>query len=118
LGRFEDTWTGYGDVPSDRWVNALRAGKPYILFTSGLSLLALVGLFWTWRSFGWEAAPVWIAPIIFPLTYYLTHSTLRYRHPIDPVLTVLAVYAFAHACSGVSKRLLARAPSQALQEFN
>jgi hypothetical protein len=115
LDRFVDTWTGTGDVPSDRWVGALRAGTAYIWFTSALSLLAFAGLILAWRSFGWEAAPIWIAPILFPITYYLTHSVLRYRHPIDPVLTVLAVCALARARSFVLRRNLAQAPSSTLQ---
>ncbi len=110
-GRFVDTWTGRGDVPSDRWVSALHAGTFYIGLTSVLSLLTFGGLYLTWRSYGWEAAPVWIAPIVFPATYYLTHSILRYRHPIDPILTVLAVCALARARSFVSPRI--SAPSQA-----
>ena len=115
MGRFLDTWTGLGDIPSDRWVSALRAGGAYIRFTSALSLLAFAGLYLAWRSLGWEAAPVCIAPIVFPIAYYLTHSTLRYRHPIDPVLTVLAVFALAHARSWVSHHFLARGPSRVAQ---
>ena len=114
IGRFEDTWTGFGDVPFDRWVNALRLGKAYIGFTSAFSFLALAGLFFAWRSCGWEAAPVWIVPVVFPVTYYLTHSTLRYRHPIDPVLTVLAACAVARAWSWTSHRFLAEKASTAV----
>jgi len=29
-------------------------------------------------------------PVIFPLLYYVTHTSLRYRHPIDPVVLLLA----------------------------
>jgi hypothetical protein len=115
LDRFVDTWTGTGDVPSDRWVGALRAGSAYIWFTSALSLLALAGHFLAWRSFGWEAAPIWIVPLVFPITYYVTHSVLRYRHPIDPVLTVLAVCALARARSFVFRRNLAQTTSSTLQ---
>jgi hypothetical protein len=115
LDRFVDTWTGIGDVPSDRWVGALRAGTAYIWFTSALSLLSLSGLFLAWRSFGWEAAPIWIAPLIFPITCYLTRGDLRHRHPIDPVLTVLAVCALARARSFVLRRNLAQTPSSTLQ---
>jgi hypothetical protein len=116
LDRFVDTWTGFGDVPSDRWVNALRAGSAYISIISALSLLAFAGLILAWRSFGWEAAPIWIGPIVFPMTYYLTHSILRYRHPIDPVLTVLAVWALARAGSflSVSQGLAAQTPANAM----
>ena len=113
--RFVDTWMGTGDVPSDRWIGALHAGAAYVWFTTALSLLAFAGIFLAWRSFGWEAAPVWIAPLVFPITYYVTHSVLRYRHPIDPVLAVLAVCALARARSFVFRRNLAQAPSNTLQ---
>jgi len=107
LERVEDTWTGLGDIPSDRWVSALRAGKAYLSFNSAFSLLAFAGLFLVLRSRGREAAPVWIAPLVFPVTYYLTHSTLHYRHPVDPVLTVLGATTFSWAWSWASRRLLA-----------
>ncbi len=29
--------------------------------------------------------------LIFPLVFYVTHSSLRYRFPIDPIMLVLAV---------------------------
>src|SRR5258706_333268 len=43
------------------------------------------------------AFPLVIFPALFPLIYYVTHPSLRYRHPIDPILILLAVIAFA-AC--------------------
>jgi 4-amino-4-deoxy-L-arabinose transferase-like glycosyltransferase len=113
--RFVDTWTGLGDVPSDRWVSALHTGTPYIWFTSVFSLCALFGLYLAWRWSGWEAAPIWLAPLVLPVTYYLTHSILRYRHPVDPVLTVLAVCALARARSLVWRRIPAHTPSETLQ---
>jgi len=99
--RVVDTWTGLNDVPSDRWVHTLHAGTAYIWSTTAFSLLAFAGLFLAVRTGGFASAPIWIAPIIFPMTYYITHSQLRYRHPIDPVMTVLAVYALAHIRSRV-----------------
>jgi Dolichyl-phosphate-mannose-protein mannosyltransferase len=115
LDRIVDTWTGFADVPSDRWVSALKAGTAYIWITTALSFLSFAGLYFAWRSFGWEAAPIWIAPIVFPMTYYLTHSILRYRHPIDPVLTVLAICALARARSFVSGSVLTQTPPSAVQ---
>jgi 4-amino-4-deoxy-L-arabinose transferase-like glycosyltransferase len=35
------------------------------------------------------AVPVIAVPVVFPLIYYVTHTTLRYRHPIDPVVVLL-----------------------------
>jgi 4-amino-4-deoxy-L-arabinose transferase-like glycosyltransferase len=36
------------------------------------------------------AVPVISVPVVFPLLYYVTHTSLRYRHPIDPVVLLLA----------------------------
>ena len=35
------------------------------------------------------AVPVISVPVIFPVLYYVTHTSLRYRHPIDPVVLLL-----------------------------
>lgn len=37
--------------------------------------------------------PVAVAPIVFPCLYYATHADLRYRHPIDPVISLLTAAA-------------------------
>ncbi len=43
------------------------------------------------------AFPLAIFPVVFPFLYYVTHTSLRYRHPIDPVtllLTAISLEAF------------------------
>ena len=37
--------------------------------------------------------------LIFPLVFYLTHSSLRYRFPMDPIMLILAAGAVAHLIS-------------------
>ncbi len=115
LDRFVDTWTGLGDLASDRWLMALRVGRPYVWVMSAFSLLAVGGLYLIWEKFGWEAAPIWMASVLFPMTYYVTHSSLRHRHPIDPVLTVFAVYALAQVRSLALRRATAQDASTALK---
>jgi hypothetical protein len=39
--------------------------------------------------------PLAISPIVFPLLYYATHASLRYRHPLDPIIVILATIAAA-----------------------
>jgi hypothetical protein len=39
--------------------------------------------------------PLAVSPIVFPLLYYATHTTLRYRHPLDPIIVLLATVAAA-----------------------
>jgi hypothetical protein len=43
--------------------------------------------------------PVAVFPVVFPCLYYVTHADLRYRHPLDPVVLLLAMVAVA----GVSR---------------
>jgi hypothetical protein len=42
--------------------------------------------------------PFAVFPVVFPCLYYLTHADLRYRHPIDPIVCVLAAMAVVAAC--------------------
>ena len=39
------------------------------------------------------AFPLAIFPAVFPFLYYVTHTSLRYRHPIDPVTLLLTAIA-------------------------
>jgi 4-amino-4-deoxy-L-arabinose transferase-like glycosyltransferase len=41
--------------------------------------------------------PVAAYPIVFPLTFYLAHTTLRHRHPCDPILALLIAFAITRA---------------------
>jgi hypothetical protein len=58
-----------------------------------------------------ETLPVAICLLLFPIPYYITHSALRYRHPIDPFITIFAAYAVGGLWSAaVSKRDNAAVP--------
>ena len=35
--------------------------------------------------------------LFYPLPYYLVNPFVRYKHPIEPVMTLLIVYLFAEA---------------------
>ena len=100
--RFVDTWTALWDQRADPWVNALHAGTAYAFFCSAFSLLALVGLLLARRADALETFPLSAAMLFFPLIYYITHSAMRYRHPIDPVMTILAVYATVWAYARIA----------------
>jgi len=62
-----------------------------------LNLLAtvgtLAGIVVLWRRRTAVAFPVAVIPVVFPLLYYITHASLRYRHPIDPVILLLTAVA-------------------------
>jgi hypothetical protein len=48
--------------------------------------------------------PLAISPIVFPLLYYATHASLRYRHPLDPVIVILATIAAAAPPQALANR--------------
>ena len=59
---------------------------------AGISLLAWAGLvlaLWRKRS---EAIPFAIVMIVFPIIYYITHSHVTYRYPIEPEILLLTSY--------------------------
>jgi Dolichyl-phosphate-mannose-protein mannosyltransferase len=41
------------------------------------------------------AVPLVVFPILFPILYYLAHTSLRYRHPVDPFLLLLTIFSMA-----------------------
>jgi hypothetical protein len=93
--RFLDTWTGIYDVVLDTYIQPLHIPRLWVRFSALFSIVAFAGLvvaFWTKAL---ESFPLTICMIVFPIPYYLTHSSLRYRHPIDPILCILAVVALA-----------------------
>lgn len=91
--RVLDTWTAWYDSHIDTWIATLRLGWAWVAFCAAFSLLAGAGLIVSLRSKFLDALPLALCAILIPIPYYVTHSSLRYRHPIDPVLTLFAVYA-------------------------
>lgn len=84
-------WTGFWSLnpaylslePLDLWGIALL---------TPLSCLALVGLYCEWISVKQRKYAVLFGMILFsfPVTYYLSHLDPGYRHPLDPLLILLA----------------------------
>ena len=85
-------WTGNSQLfqifpLSGRFVTAR-----YVFFTT-VSVLAFVGLLFALRTRN-PAVPLFtISLLVFPIVYYVAHPTPRYRHPIEPAMVVLAIYA-------------------------
>jgi Dolichyl-phosphate-mannose-protein mannosyltransferase len=69
------------------WTEPEGSAWPWISLLAWLGVLLMV-----WHK-GIEAMPYLVALLIFPLVYYLTHTFPTYRHPIEPVMLLLAAYA-------------------------
>jgi 4-amino-4-deoxy-L-arabinose transferase-like glycosyltransferase len=97
-------WTGNSQLLQIFQLSGRFTAARYILFTS-VSVLAFVGLFLALRDRNPAGALFAIILFVFPLIYYVTHPTPRYRHPIEPVMVVLAAYAVKnHSLDSVSAK--------------
>jgi dolichyl-phosphate-mannose-protein mannosyltransferase len=91
--RFVAFWAGLGDpVQSFMTTDSLlvRVLLACNAATGLGALLGIVALIWKRNPHSFPAAAY---PVVFPWLYYLTHSNLRYRHPIDPVVLLLVAIA-------------------------
>jgi hypothetical protein len=117
LRRMLYSWTELWNFPP-AW-NLDGSGVPDALTYSFISLLAFIGLARAIRH-SWQDAMCLMIPLIFfPVVYYLTHEDVRYRHPIDPIVVIFAVYgalAFRRQTATYpgKGRTLARAPEESL----
>jgi 4-amino-4-deoxy-L-arabinose transferase-like glycosyltransferase len=113
FNRFLVTWTG----ASDPLVDMLRSSTPLALarylWNFVFSALAFSGLLLSVRRKNRSAAVFGVVVGIFPLIYYVTHVSLRYRYPIDPILTVLGAYAICGWLPG-SRRQKSSPPAEAV----
>ncbi len=94
--RFMNNWTGTWEPLADAWKTVgpwVRAG---LAFDCLFSLLAFAGMLFARRALPNDSFPLLYLMLVFPLVFYITHSALRYRHPIDPAMALLAVLAVAH----------------------
>ena len=62
---------------------------PNVVFCSCITLFMLQGIWRWWKEDRIYASPVLITLLVFPLPYYLTHSSMDYRQPIEPQIVIL-----------------------------
>jgi ABC-type spermidine/putrescine transport system permease subunit I len=53
----------------------------------------MTGLYKAFHSSWTATMPYVLTLLAFPVAYYLTHSEISYRQPIDPELVILASFA-------------------------
>lgn len=96
-GRIVEFWMGTATPYRD----FLRADSFLLQAVSVSSLLLVIGTFGgivvLYRQRSKYTFPLAVCPIVFPLLYYATHGSLRYRHPLDPAMVLLSAIAVAAA---------------------
>ena len=102
--RFVDNWIFLSESPVDTWSHLPWYIKLLIGFNIALAIFGWVGALFASRIQNAAATPYALVLLTFPLVFYLTHSSFRYRFPMDPILIVLAVFGVAHTCALVRGR--------------
>jgi 4-amino-4-deoxy-L-arabinose transferase-like glycosyltransferase len=88
--RFVDFWTGTSTpVAAFRQADSLWL-RFILLCNDAAPLFTLLGVLALLATKNNYAVPLVAVPVLFPLLYYVTHTSLRYRHPIDPIIVLLA----------------------------
>ena len=104
--RFVAFWTGL-PRPIDNFLSTDSWLVRVLLLCatlSGIGALSGIAVLIARRSE--YAIPLAVFPIIFPFLYYITHASLRYRHPIDPVVLLLTAIALHALWQRASTRRL------------
>ena len=104
--RFVENWLGVTDTPADVLANSPLYIGGFFLLNALLSLSTLLGVMFVYRARHPQAFLYAIVPLVFPIVFYITHSSLRYRFPMDPIMMVLSAYAVSSLISLVRGRSL------------
>jgi hypothetical protein len=93
------TWFGTEHPVTDFLTTDSLLVRTVIACNLLLTLGTLFGICFLARSGNSFVFPVAVFPLLYPLVYYVTHTSLRYRHPIDPILVLLTVISLKFAFS-------------------
>jgi len=113
--RFADNWMGTWDPIQDVWHSLAWDSRTTLVSNISFSLLGLVGALLLFRQRSAYALPIAIFPLVYPVVYYITHSSLRYRHPIDPVMAVLTAVALGYPIRAIAGKKTMPANDESLR---
>jgi hypothetical protein len=91
--RFAAFWTGLPDALQNFLATDSRLVRTLMLCALFSGMGALAGIAVLVRRRSDYTFPLAAYPVVFPFLYYITHTSLRYRHPIDPVVLLLTAIA-------------------------
>ena len=81
-------WTGFWSFGAD-YRKTQPLDMPNLFFCSLVTLLMLRGVRRCWVSNREAVLPYLAMLVVFPLPYYVTHSSMDYREPIEPEIVML-----------------------------
>ena len=114
LRHMEETWLDLRDAPYDTWMAASLSDRLALLGNALFFGLCFAGVLGALQTHNDAAVPLIILPLAYPLLFYVTHASLRFRQPIDGIMLVLAVYAAGDLVTRIASRLARNARPIAL----
>ena len=89
------TWAGTEHPFADFFRTESQLARAVIVCNLMLTLGTILAVVLLAKAKNPFTFPLAVSPALYPLIYYVTHTSLRYRHPIDPLLVLLTVIAAA-----------------------
>jgi 4-amino-4-deoxy-L-arabinose transferase-like glycosyltransferase len=91
LRRVLSFWTGFWSF-SRAYLAVEPFDVPNVFFSTALTLFMLRGLRRLWSVNHQSAFSYLILLLVFPIPYYLSHTTPDYRQPIEPMIATLVTF--------------------------
>jgi hypothetical protein len=85
-------WFHVSDRPDVSWKRLPIHLKIFLIMNLVFVLCSWIGTTSAWLSRNSYAMPYLLVVLVYPLLFYLTHSLVRYRFPMETVLTILSSY--------------------------
>jgi len=104
LGRIRQTWVPESDTEINDGAPGPHLGRGFLWYCAAFSIVSLAGVILAFRSQPADSLPLALCLLVFPLPYYITHTGLRYRLPIDTVMAIFAAYALSRLWSAFATR--------------
>ena len=95
--RITATWLGTEHPWHDFFSTDSLLVRSIFLFNAFLTLATIVGVALLFLRRNPFAIPLALVPLFFPLVYYSTHASLRYRHPVEPILLLISAFGIISA---------------------
>jgi hypothetical protein len=86
------TWTGFWSL-NPEYLREEPFDLTNVFFCTTFTVLALIGLGKALRRSRSAVMPYALVLLAFPIPYYLTHSDISYRQPLNPEIVILASVA-------------------------
>src|ERR1700751_3290436 len=84
-------------LPSPPWQDFVRTDSLFVRFLFPWNACTLLGIVPCRVRLRLSRSPYFLPvaafPVIFPITFYIAHTTLRHRHPSDPAIALILALA-------------------------